>query len=204
MTPAVDVVLFDLGGVLVELTGVQTMLELTGITHTDELWRRWLTSPWVRRFESGGCSETEFAAGLVTDWDLPVSAADFLEAFRGWPVGPLAGAEELVRMARANVAVGCLSNTNALHWHDRFVSWPLLDLFEHRFASFEIGLLKPDAAVFEHVAARLGTPPERVLFIDDNAINVESAAAAGFRAAHAAGVEAARGHLVDARVFAPR
>jgi FMN phosphatase YigB (HAD superfamily) len=35
----------------------------------------------------------------------------------------------------------------------------LLDLFEHRFASFEMGLLKPDAAVFEHIAMRLGEVP---------------------------------------------
>jgi FMN phosphatase YigB (HAD superfamily) len=60
----VDLVLFDLGGVLIEVHGVHAMLELTGIKSEEELWRRWLTCRWVRRFESGGCSETEFAAGV--------------------------------------------------------------------------------------------------------------------------------------------
>lgn len=102
---------------------------------------------------------------------------------------------------KPGVAVGCLSNTNALHWHDRFATWPLMELFDHRFASFEMGLLKPDAAVFEHVAAVLGMPPERVLFLDDNSVNVNSAAAVGFRAARAVGVQEAREHLVEAGVL---
>ena len=65
MAEPVDLVLFDLGGVLIELSGVPAMLELTGIESEEDLWRRWLSCRWVRRFESGGCSETEFAAGVV-------------------------------------------------------------------------------------------------------------------------------------------
>ncbi len=201
MSPPVGVVLFDLGGVLVDVSGVRAMRSLTGITNAEELWHRWLVCPWVRRFESGACSETAFADGLVAEWGLPVSPAAFLDSFRGWPIGPLRGAEELVAQTKPAVAVGCLSNTNALHWHDRFATWPLLELFDYRFASFEMGLLKPDAAVFEHVAAVLGMPPGRVLFLDDNSVNVNSAAAVGFRAARAVGVQEAREHLVEAGVL---
>lgn len=201
MSPPVDVVLFDLGGVLVDVPGVEAMLDLTGIASAEELWRRWLACRWVRSFESGACSEIAFADGLVAEWRLPVSPAAFLDGFRGWPTGPLGGAEELVAQTKSAVVVGCLSNTNALHWHDRFATWPLMDLFDHRFASFEMGLLKPDAAIFEHVAATLGMPPERVLFLDDNAVNVDSAAAVGFRAARAVGVREAREQLVEAGVL---
>lgn len=92
MADRVDLVLFDLGGVLIELSGVRAMLELTGIESDEELWRRWLTCRRVRRFASGGWSETEFAAGVVADWQLELSPAAFLEAFRDWPIGPLPGA----------------------------------------------------------------------------------------------------------------
>jgi glucose-1-phosphatase len=197
----VDLVLFDLGGVLIEVSGVRAMLELTGIESEQELWRRWLTCRWVRRFESGGCSETEFAAGLVADWQLGLSAAAFLEAFRNWPAGPLPGAAELVAQTRASVAAGCFSNTNALHWHDHIAGWPLARLFDHRFLSFELGLLKPDVAAFAHVADLLEVPAGRVLFLDDNAANVAGAEAAGFQAARAAGVEEARQCLVEAAVL---
>ena len=202
MAAPVDVVLFDLGGVLVELAGVRVMLELTGIETEEELWRRWLTCRWVRRFESGCCSGTEFAAGVVADWQLELSPAAFLEAFRGWPVGPLPGATELVAQTRARVGAGCFSNTNALHWHDLIASWPVTDLFDHRFLSFELGLLKPDVAAFDQVAGMLKVPAGRVLFLDDNALNVEGAAAAGFQAIRVSGVEEARHRLAEAGVLA--
>jgi putative hydrolase of the HAD superfamily len=200
MAGPVDLVLFDLGGVLIEISGVRAMLELTGIESEQELWRRWLTCRWVRRFESGGCSETEFAAGLVADWQLGLSPGAFLEAFRDWPVGPLPGAAELVAKTRMSVATGCFSNTNVLHWQDRIAAWPLAGLFDHRFLSFELGLLKPDIAAFAQVAGLLGVPAGRVLFLDDNAVNVAGATAAGFQAVRAVGVEEARQRLAEAGV----
>jgi hypothetical protein len=49
----IDLVLFDLGGVLIELGGVAAMMELAGIDTDDELWLRWLSCRWVRTFERG-------------------------------------------------------------------------------------------------------------------------------------------------------
>jgi glucose-1-phosphatase len=160
-----------------------------------------LTSRWVRRFESGGCSETEFAAGVVADWQLDLSPSAFLDAFRDWPTGPLPGAAELVAQTRASVTTGCFSNTNVLHWRDHIAGWPLTGLFDHRFLSFELGLLKPDVAAFAQVAGQLEVPAGRVLFLDDNAVNVAGAAVAGFQAARAAGVDQARQRLVQAAVL---
>ncbi|HEY3954016.1 MAG TPA: HAD-IA family hydrolase [Streptosporangiaceae bacterium] len=203
MADPVDLVLFDLGGVLIEVPGVHVMLELTGITSEEELWRRWLTCRWVRSFESGGCSAAEFAAGVVADWQLGLSPAAFLDGFRDWPAWPLPGAVELVAQTRASVATGCFSNTNALHWDSHIGTWPLTGLFDHRFLSFELGLVKPDTAAFARVAEQLPVPAGRVLFIDDNAVNVAGAAAAGFQAARAAGVAQARQRLAEAAVLAP-
>jgi putative hydrolase of the HAD superfamily len=149
----------------------------------------------------GGCSESEFAAGVVADWQLELSPAAFLDAFRSWPVGPLPGATELVAETRASVVTGCFSNTNVLHWHDRIAAWPLTGLFEHRFLSFQLGLLKPDVTAFAEVASMLDVPAERVLFLDDNTVNVAGAAAAGFQAFRAAGVDEARQCLFDAAVL---
>ena len=203
MAEPVDLVLFDLGGVLIDVPGVQAMLELTGIASEDDLWRRWLMSQWVRRFESGRCTEAEFAHGVVTEWQLDLSPAVFLDAFRNWPNGPLRGAEQLVTETNARVSTGCFSNTNALHWDDHISTWPLMDLFDHLFLSFEMGMLKPDVAAFTQVAGLLPVPAERVLFLDDNALNVAGAAAAGFATARAVGVDAARERLVEVGVLSP-
>jgi HAD superfamily hydrolase (TIGR01509 family) len=69
------------------------------------------------------------------------------------------------------------------------------DLFDHRFLSHELGLVKPDREIFEHVLARLGCPADRVLFLDDNLINVEGARAAGLHAERARGLAEVRSAL---------
>ncbi|MBK5288392.1 MAG: HAD family phosphatase [Acidimicrobiia bacterium] len=196
-----DVVLFDLGGVLIELRGVEPMRLLSGIDNDDELWERWLTCPWVRAFERGDCDATAFAEGIIGDWGLTAEPAAFLDAFRDWPVGPMPGATELVDAVRARLPVGCLSNTNALHTEEHFSRWPIFHAFDHRLLSYELGLLKPDRELFERVAEIVGAPPGRILFLDDNVINVEGATAAGVRAVHTRGVEAATRALVQAGVL---
>ena len=198
----IDIVLFDLGGVLIDFGGVEPMKELAGIAEDDELWRRWLTCRWVRSYERGECTASDFAAGMVADWALPLTPQEFLDEFTNWPGGPLPDAEELVAATRRAVGVGCLSNTNALHWDHNFSQWPILDAFEYRFLSFELGIVKPDRALFDRVAELLPTTADRVLFLDDNIINVEGAEAAGFRARHVKGVDEARSALVETGVLA--
>lgn len=197
-----DLVLFDLGGVLIDFAGVAPMKELAGIETDDELWERWLSCRWVRSFERGQCSPDDFAAGMVDDWDLPIAPPEFLAAFQRWPGGPLPGAEVLVDEVRRVMPAGCLSNTNALHWEQNFAQWAILDEFDFRFLSFELGALKPDRDLFDRVAELLPVPVARVLFLDDNAINVEGAQAAGFAARHVRGVDEARAALVAAGVIA--
>ena len=174
---AVKVVLFDLGGVLVDFGGVDAMKQLSGITDDDELWHRWLTCRSVREFERGGCSPEEFAAGVVADWELSISGAEYLESFAGWLGGPLPGARELVDETRAVVTTGCLSNTNALHWDRTFSQWPVIEALEHRFLSYELGRRWSPTA-----RSSTSSPPglehasrARILFLDDNLVNVEGA-----------------------------
>lgn len=202
MSP-IDIVLFDLGGVLVDLGGVASMMDLAGIDDEEEIWQRWLTCRWVRGFERGECSPEEFAAGIVADWELTAEPAVFLEAFRDWPGRLFAGAEELVTETREQVPIGCLSNTNALHWDHHFGTWPILESFQYRFLSYELGIVKPDRELFERVAELLPAPPERVLFLDDNLVNVNGAIDTGFVARHVRGVDGARAALVETGVLVP-
>jgi putative hydrolase of the HAD superfamily len=188
----VAAVVFDLGGVLAEVAGVATMRELAGIGSDDELWRRWLGCPWVRRFELGQCTAEEFGAGMVDEWQLPMTGAEFVDLFSDWVQRPSDGADELVADAAAHVPVALLSNMNAVHWERSVGSWPLIDRFDHVFTSFQLGLIKPDVEVFAHVAEALALEPARILFLDDNAINVAGAQAAGFQAQRVRGVAEAR------------
>jgi putative hydrolase of the HAD superfamily len=54
--------------------------------------------------------------------------------------------------------------------------------------SDELGLVKPDREIFEHVIRDLGVPPSRIAFFDDTAINVEVARDAGMAAYEVDGI----------------
>ena len=81
---AYRVILFDLGGVLVDVESVTALQRLLGrVLPQEELWQRWLTaSSWVSLFESGGCTPEVFAAGIVAEWRLAVTADAFLDDFQ--------------------------------------------------------------------------------------------------------------------------
>jgi glucose-1-phosphatase len=190
----IRVVLFDLGGVLVRVSGVAAMKALAGIDDDEEVWRRWLACGTTRAFERGLCSEVEFAEGIVADWDLRITPEGFLDEFTRWPDGLYDGAADLVAEVRARVGVGCVSNTNPIHWRQQ-VSWGVADLFDQRFLSHELGLIKPDRDLFEHVASAVGFDPGEILFLDDNLVNVEQAIEVGFLAEQVRGVLAARATL---------
>ena len=192
----IDVVLFDIGGVLANFAGLAMLRQLAGIPSELDAATRWLTSPWVRRFESGQCSDEEFAIGVIAELGLPFATPDeFLQRFVSWLSDPYDGAEQMIRDTSEHALVGCLSNTNALQWRRIISHWPLTPLFEHRFLSFELGAVKPDREIYDLVTNRLPVPPDRVLFIDDNPLNVEGALAAGLRAEQALGVAEARAVL---------
>jgi putative hydrolase of the HAD superfamily len=163
-----------------------------GIPSTDELWRRWLHSSAVRRFETGAIGRDDFARALIEEFGVPVGPEEFLAAFTWWPRSVYPGAFELLAQMRERFRLASVSNTNEIHW-DRFSNaWALHDAFDHNFPSHLVGKLKPDAEYFEHVLAAVGAPARRTLFIDDNAINVEAAAKLGIVTRRVAGVEGAR------------
>ena len=67
---------------------------------------------------------------------------------------------------------------------------------------FELGMVKPDREIFDHVVADLGIAGSAVLFLDDNQLNVAAARKAGLNAELAKGIEAAREALVSYRLIA--
>lgn len=189
----IEVILFDLGGVLIELAGVEKMLEWSpGLGTTDELWRRWLHSDAVRRFETGAIGRQDFATAVTAEFGVPVGPDEFLAAFTWWPRSVFPGAMELLATMRERYRLASVSNTNEIHWARFSEAWSLDASFHHNFPSHLVGKLKPDAEYFLHVLDAVDVPAERVLFIDDNTINVEAAAKLGMVTRRVAGVDGAR------------
>jgi putative hydrolase of the HAD superfamily len=185
-----SVLLFDLGGVLVENATFQELASLLPPpVDTGRLQDRWLDSAAVQRFERGLISEDEFSAGFVSEWGLEIDPARFLAAFATWPRGPYPGALALLERLRGRFSIALLSNCNSIHWRR------LADVINHAdraFSSHQLGLVKPDAAIFERVVQDLDCAPEAICFFDDSLRNVNAARAAGLQAHHTVGFEALR------------
>ena len=134
----------------------------------------------MHAFERGEIGALEFSTRLVADWKLSLSPEAFLADFVAWARGPYPGALALLDELRGGYRLACLSNANELHTagHRRHFE----DRLDALFFSNEIGLTKPDRAIFGHIARSLAVDPSRIAFFDDTEANVRAASEAGFAA----------------------
>ena len=77
-----DVILFDLGGVLMNFGGLARLSDLAGKKQDAALRTRWISSEWVQAFERGACTAGEFAQSVVNELELDLTPAAFLDDYR--------------------------------------------------------------------------------------------------------------------------
>lgn len=112
---------------------------------------------------------------------------DLIRAFRRhWPeMVPHAYDDSvaiLERLVGAGHDVTLLTNFAADTFSEARERYPFLGLARGVTVSGEVGVLKPDAAIYRIHAERFGLTPAATLFIDDSTKNVEGARAAGWQA----------------------
>ena len=182
------VILFDLGGVLLNLNDP---IETFGLQiDQGEFKDRWLRSPSVRTFESGGINTEEFARNIVAEAELPYDWQEFLQRFDAWPGQLFKQTLSVLQAIPAKYNRALLSNINALHWGRDDIAGQLAGCFDHEFLSYETGLIKPDREAFELVVNTYNCKPCEILFFDDSPLNVTAAADYGIQAVLAIGIDA--------------
>jgi putative hydrolase of the HAD superfamily len=118
---------------------------------------------------------------LMQRWDIEDAYDDALAVWL--TIEPVLESRELLARVRA-LGVPCYLATNqdirrGTYMHENL---GYADLLDGAFYSYDLGLAKPDPAYFDEIARRLDVPAGEVLFVDDNADNVESARSVGMRA----------------------
>jgi glucose-1-phosphatase len=192
MPKQIRVLLFDLGGVLIELNDLSTFLHLNGDEMpVNKLWSNWLSSPAARAFEMGISTKEQFADKYIEETNLPIKRNEFLNAFTQLPKGLYPDAHRLIERCRDRYFIACLSNTNTLHWQRLTHEMGIDGMFDQHFASHLTGKLKPDRESFEHVLQSLNCDPSAILFLDDNEMNVKAARSVGIIAYRTEGVQEA-------------
>jgi putative hydrolase of the HAD superfamily len=139
----------------------------------------------LRQVETGELSEDEFSARLGARLGVAETEGLMDRLFaRIEPDGEMVAA---VRRARgAGVKTGLLSNSMGSGRYDRD-SFP--ELFDAVVISGEVGMHKPQPAIYELAAERLGLPAEECVFVDDLRENCAGAEAVGMTAVLHRGAE---------------
>lgn len=194
----VKTVIFDLGGVLLDIDMGRCIKELEALGLDA---KSWMTSKGERGAAGGTLCEGAAASKVMDQYQMgQISTKQFLgEALKGCRPGttwqqvvdawnawliciPIEKLEMLKRLRKEGYKVYMLSNTNEEHWRfmeENMFPEPVSSYFDEVFMSQLLGMAKPDLRVFEYVLRKIGEKAENCLYVDDTVINCEAAARLG-------------------------
>ena len=195
-----DVILFDVGGVL--LTNGWDQRERTAVLEHFYLdiaaFEARHPAPYDA-WERGAIPMTAYLDATVfyepRDFTHDEFFSFILAQSKPQPDGALGILKEIA--ASDKCLLGALNNEARESNEYRFDHFGLRRLFQVALSSCYLGLRKPEPAIYRRALEILGRPAERVLFIDDRAENVAGAITAGMRAIRYEGAEALRRELVS-------
>jgi 2-haloacid dehalogenase len=177
-------IVFDIGKVLIHYDPDLPFSRLI----PDEDRRRWFfanvcTSDWNVE-QDRGRAWAEAEALLIEDYP---DETDNIRAFRmHWHEMVPHHYEDSVAIMLGLIEAGrdvtMLTNFAADTFAEARVKFPFLERPRGVTVSGEVGLIKPDRAIYEKHAADFGLEPAASLFIDDSQKNVNGAIAAGWQA----------------------
>ena len=185
MTDAVEAVVFDVAQVIVEW---DPRLPLVGEISEDAI-EAFLAHAgfWALNAEAdAGLGIAEMSVRIDADMpEIRDAFAAYVAHFPRCVPAPMAGTTEVIdELIAAGVPVYGLSNWWAENFTVPRAMAPVIGRLRDVIVSGEVGLAKPDPAIFLLAATRFGVTPERTLFVDDSRPNVDAAAGVGFATHH--------------------
>jgi 2-haloacid dehalogenase len=186
--PTPNAVVFDLGGVLIDWNPRYLYRSL--FEDDEAAMERFLaevtTPEWNHRQDEG----RPWAEAIAELTGRYPGQRELIEAYHSrWQEmlgGPIeATVEVLARLREAGrVRLFALSNWSSETFVIARPRFPFLDWFEAVVISGDLGIAKPDPAIFEHLLRRFQLDAGTTVYVDDIPANVEAAARLGFRAIH--------------------
>ena len=173
----------DMGGVLIDIEWTERISGLIGRSiPIDELQHLWVNARSTLDFESGRTDFDQFAAAFIREFDLAVSPEtlqhEFLEIVRR----PSHNCLPVLSRLKRDYHLSLLSNTSPPHYCKLRDRYNFFTHFDQLFLSYEIGVMKPSEAIYQHVLSALDISAAAMAFFDDGARNVEAARELGIQA----------------------
>ena len=177
-------VVFDLGKVLLDFDYSKVVHRLAEAGRGDaaEVRRALLESSLLHEYESGRIDSATFYRRLQSALDLTLDYPSFRAGFGDIfsPIAEMIAAQTALR-ARG-IPTFILSNTNEIaisHIRERY---PFFHQFDGYILSHEIGVMKPDAPVYQALESTANRTGADLFYLDDVNENVAAAAARGWQA----------------------
>jgi epoxide hydrolase-like predicted phosphatase len=178
-------IFFDLGGVIVRTefqAPRQRLAERLGMEYED-LVKLVFESETSHQASIGVISEDEHWAAVMRKLHLPASETQ--AARDEFFAGDITDLKLLsyMRELRKTLKVGLISNawSGLRPW---IVKEKFDDAFDAIIVSAEVGVMKPDARIYQIALEKLGVAPAEAVLLDDFPKNVEGARAVGMAAIH--------------------
>ena len=181
------IVVFDLGGVIVEiLRSPQEALAAAGMSDAGSvvITDRESYDTLNAAYQSGHLSLDEFLSRTSGLMEPSVEPAFLVNAHDQILVREYPGAVEVIDSLHAmDIATCVLSNTCARHW-TRLELFPAVKKATRNgcFLSFELGCVKPQTSIFQALENELGLTGQDICFLDDSAENVAASLSFGWQA----------------------
>jgi len=202
-TESVDVLLFDLGGVVTDIDFGRCTARWAASAGRDpeDVASRFAFDAAYEEHERGTLDAAGYFESLRQLLSVDLTDSELLEGWNDIYLGVIAGIGPLLDAARDRFPLYAMTNSNPSHqavWSERFAVE--LEVFASTFVSSDIGHRKPDRAAFDTVASMIGVSPSTILFFDDSPENVAGARNAGLQAVHVTSTDSVRRALAQVGV----
>jgi putative hydrolase of the HAD superfamily len=185
-------IIFDFGKVLLNIDpalSAKAFMEL-GIKDGIDFWGSRSSSDLLIGLEKGTITPDEFRQGALEMLVPGITTQQVDEAWNALLLDLPPQRVEKLKTLKSQYRLFLLSNSNQIHYEcfmSRFeqeFGFSLDTLFEKRWFSHQVGMVKPNQEIFDFVLNDAGLNPAETLFIDDTLVHVESARKAGINAVH--------------------
>lgn len=186
-----EAIIFDLGGVIINLDYKKTEEEFKRLFGTDfsEIYSKQSQTDIFNKLETGHISEKQFVEAMQKSSKTEIESQAIISAWNAMLLDIPKERIELLEKIGKEKRIFLLSNTNEIHKKafDKIVLEThkmegLEPFFEKAYFSHLVGMRKPHTEIFEFVIKENKLNPQKTLFIDDSPQHIEGAIKAGLNA----------------------
>ncbi len=183
-------IIFDLGGVIINLDIPKTISEFNKLTNKpfESIYTQLQQTPIFDLFDKGQINETDFFIELNKSLDNPLTDKQLLDAWNAMLLDFPLHRLELLSQLKQRYRIFLLSNTNETHitrfekdLYQQHGYKNLEPFFEKVYYSCRMGMRKPDAAIFDFVLKENSLNASETIFIDDSPQHIKGALDAGIQ-----------------------